>query len=59
MEDKITIRVDGAWRRRVKAEAALRGLTLAELVRRAIDQYLDQNPIENPKVKEANEMEEE
>ncbi|MEW6771862.1 MAG: plasmid partition protein ParG [Bacillota bacterium] len=40
----LSVRVNPEWHRRVKAEAALRGITLAEMVRKAVDEWLERNP---------------
>lgn len=36
----MAIRVPEGWRRQVKAEAALRGMTISSLIRAAVDYYL-------------------
>lgn len=40
---QMTLRVPQEWHRRVKAEAALRGVTVSFLVRTAVDYYLELN----------------
>ena len=41
----LAIRVPDEWRQRLKVEAALRGTTMAKLVVRAVDEYLERNPV--------------
>jgi len=45
----MTINVDDDWHRKIKVEAAMRGITVSWLVRTAVDEWLERNPI-----KEAN-----
>lgn len=49
LESKLLIRVPEDWRRQVKAEAALRGITISQLIRTAVDEYLKQHPREEAK----------
>ena len=46
LNKKLTIRVPEEWHRKIKAEAALRGLKLSQLVRNAVDDWLSQNPLD-------------
>lgn len=46
---KMTIRADENWHRKIKVEAAKRGMTISRLVMTAVDEWLKNNP-----VKEAN-----
>jgi len=41
----MTIRVPEAWHRRIKSEAALRGLTVSSMIKVAVDEWLERNPI--------------
>jgi predicted DNA binding CopG/RHH family protein len=40
---RMTIRVPEAWHRKVKSEAALRGMSLSQLIRTAVDEWLEKN----------------
>ncbi|MGB9866852.1 MAG: hypothetical protein ACPLPR_02950 [Bacillota bacterium] len=42
---KMTLPVPQDWHRRVKAEAAIRGLKLNRLIMSAVDEWLKRNPI--------------
>lgn len=44
LETKMAIRVPEEWHRRIKAEAALRGITVSWLIRTATDEYLKRHP---------------
>lgn len=46
LESKMVIRVTEDWHRKVKAEAALRGMTISNLIRQAVDDWLKRNPLE-------------
>jgi len=46
LETKMAIRVPLDWHRRVKAEAALRGMTVSRIVRVAVDEWLASHPRE-------------
>lgn len=46
LESKLLIRVPEDWRRRIKAEAALRGITVSWLIRTAVDEWLANHPRE-------------
>jgi len=48
-QPKMTIRAEESWHRKIKVEAAMRGITVSWLVRTAVDEWLERNPI-----KEAN-----
>lgn len=45
LETKMTIRVPEAWHRRIKAEAAFRGLSVSKMIRTAVDEWLKNNPV--------------
>ena len=45
LDTKMTIRVPEAWHRRIKSEAALRGLTVSSMIKVAVDEWLERNPI--------------
>lgn len=45
LESKVTIRVPEAWHRQAKAEAALRGISLSNLVRTAVNEWLSKHPL--------------
>lgn len=40
---KMVVRVPKEWHRRVKAEAALRGISLSQLIRDAVNEYLEKD----------------
>lgn len=44
--EKITIRLPLPWYRRLKSEAALRGLTVGRLVQLAVDEWVRNHPVE-------------
>lgn len=46
---KVTFWATVNWHRLIKAEAALRGLSISELVRSAVDEYLAKHPKEEAK----------
>lgn len=43
---KMTIRVSESWHKNLKVEAALRGTTIARIVKVAVDEYLKNHPRE-------------
>lgn len=43
---KITIRLPLPWYRKLKSEAALRGLTVGRLVQLAVDEWVKNHPVE-------------
>lgn len=43
---KMTIRVLESWHKNLKVEAALRGTTIAHIVKVAVDEYLRNHPRE-------------
>lgn len=47
--EKITIRLPLPWYRRLKSEAALRGLTVGRLVQLAVDEWVKNHPVEGDK----------
>lgn len=46
LDTKMAIRVPVDWHRQVKAEAALRGITVSWLIRISVDDWLARNPRE-------------
>jgi len=42
---KMTIRVDEAWHKKVKVEAAKRGVTIGWLVMTSVNEWLKNNPV--------------
>lgn len=46
LETKMAIRVPEDWHRQIKAEAALRGITVSWLIRVSVDEYLARHPRE-------------
>lgn len=44
--EKITIRLPLPWYRKLKSEAALRGLTVGRLVQLAVDEWVKNHPLE-------------
>lgn len=45
----MSVRMEEDFRRKIKAEAALRGMSMAELVRQAVEEWLSNHPIEKEK----------
>jgi len=45
-DSKLVLRVPTEWHRRIKSEAALRGITISGMIRTAVDEWLARNPRE-------------
>ena len=45
----MSVRMEEDFRRKIKAEAALRGMSMAELIREAVEEWLENHPIEKEK----------
>lgn len=44
---QLVLRVPSEWHRRVKVEAAYRGMTITKIVRTAVDEWLERNPYQH------------
>ena len=51
---KLVFRVPSEWHRRVKVEAALRGMTITAIIRTAVDEWLERNPYQDQKESDTN-----
>jgi len=40
----MSVRMEEDFRRKIKAEAALRGISMAELIRQAVEEWLENHP---------------
>lgn len=55
-EVRLNVRIEGDLRRQLKAKAALRGLTMSDLIRELIETYLQEPDNETPQEPAANNL---